>query len=78
MCAHRQPAYALQPWSCTPGLDRCAEGQQCAGLRESVRAEDHAILLPFYSAMTTDEQDLVVSAVAEAVEQLTAAQKARV
>ena len=78
MCAHRQPAYALQPWSCTPGLDRCAEGQQCAGLRESVRAEDHAILLPFFSAMTTGEQDLVVAAVAEAVEELTAAQKARV
>jgi dTDP-4-amino-4,6-dideoxygalactose transaminase len=78
MCAHRQPAYALQPWSCTPGLDRCAEGQHCAGLRESVRAEDHAILLPFFSAMTTWEQDLVVSAVAEAVEELTAAQKARV
>ena len=78
MCAHRQPAYALQPWSCTPGLDRCAEGQQCAGLRESVRAEDHAILLPFYSAMTTAEQEVVVSAVAEAVEALSAAQKARV
>ena len=78
MCAHRQPAYAREPWSCSPGSDRCAEGQQCARLRESVRAEDHAILLPFYSAMTTAEQDLVVSALEEAVEQSTAAQRARV
>jgi dTDP-4-amino-4,6-dideoxygalactose transaminase len=78
MCSHRQPAYALEPWSCSPGSDRCVEGPQCARLRESVRAEDQAILLPFYSAMTTAEQDLVVSALEEAVEQATAAQRARV
>ena len=68
MCSHRQPAFAVEPWSCTPGADRCADGPQCARLRESMLAEDHAILLPFYSAMTTAEQDLVVSALAEAVE----------
>jgi perosamine synthetase len=68
MCAHRQPAFAVEPWSCTPGGERCADGAQCAALRESMLAEDHAILLPFYSAMTTAEQDLVVSALAEAVE----------
>jgi perosamine synthetase len=68
MCAHRQPAYAVESWSCTPGANRCAEGGECARLRESVLAEDHAILLPFYSAMTTAEQDLVVSELAEAIE----------
>jgi len=68
MCSHRQPAFTIEPWSCTPGADRCADGPQCARLRESMLAEDHAILLPFYSAMTTAEQDLVVSALAEAVE----------
>lgn len=78
MCAHRQPAYAVEPWSCTPGSDRCAEGGRCAGLRESVMAEDHAILLPFYSEMTTAEQDLVVSALAEAVEVSIAAGRASV
>jgi len=78
MCSHRQPAYAIEPWSCTPGADRCADGRQCDRLRESVLAEDHAILLPFYTAMTTAEQDLVVSALEEAVEVSTAARRASV
>jgi len=63
MCAHRQPAYAVQPWSCAPGLDRCAHGgKQCPRLSESARTEDETILLPLYAQMTTDEQDVVLAA----------------
>jgi dTDP-4-amino-4,6-dideoxygalactose transaminase len=63
MCAHRQPAYAIEPWSCRPDLDRCVEREACGRLAESARAEDHCILLPLYPAMTTAEQDQVVAAV---------------
>jgi perosamine synthetase len=63
MCAHRQPAYAVEPWSCRFGSDRCMDGrEECGRLRESARAEDHTILLPLYAQMTIEEQDLVVAA----------------
>ena len=68
MCAHRQPAYAIEPWSCRPDLDRCVEREVCGRLAESARAEDHSILLPLYPAMTTAEQDQVVAAVDESIE----------
>ena len=73
MCAHRQPAYAVQPWSCTPGLDRCPHGgKTCSRLTESAKAEDEAILLPLYAEMTFEEQDLVVTELEQAVDLATA------
>jgi perosamine synthetase len=77
MCAHRQPAYAVQPWSCTPGLERCPHGgRSCGRLNESARAEDEAILLPLFAEMTVEQQDLVVAQLEEAVD-LAAASGAR-
>jgi dTDP-4-amino-4,6-dideoxygalactose transaminase len=62
MCAHRQPAYAVQPWSCSPDTGHCIHGgKSCPSLAESARAEDHAILLPFFAEMTDHEQDMVVA-----------------
>jgi dTDP-4-amino-4,6-dideoxygalactose transaminase len=55
MCAHRQPAYAKEPWASR------------APLRVSERAEDGAVLLPLFSSMTDEQQDRVVEALQAAL-----------
>jgi dTDP-4-amino-4,6-dideoxygalactose transaminase len=67
MCAHREPAYPRDAWSCgtAPGACECAKGT-CARLRESERAQDQAILLPLFDQMTKAEQDAVVEHLAHA------------
>jgi len=67
MCAHREPAYAKEPWSCGvgPGDCDCPPGT-CARLRESEKAQDQAIILPLFHEMTEAEQDMVVAALREA------------
>lgn len=65
MCAHREPAYAKQEWSCA-GRPGChCEPFSCQALRFSERAQDHWIALPLYSSMTDQQQDRVVSALSE-------------
>jgi perosamine synthetase len=63
MCAHREPAYQNQPWSCgqEPGSCDCRRGT-CERLRESERAQAHSILLPLFHQMTEEDQDVVVNA----------------
>jgi dTDP-4-amino-4,6-dideoxygalactose transaminase len=56
MCAHREPAYAQEPWIAGP-----------SGLRQSERAQDEVVILPLYPGMTAAEQDLVVQALAAAL-----------
>jgi dTDP-4-amino-4,6-dideoxygalactose transaminase len=51
MCAHREPAYATEPWRCGP-----------RGLAASEAAQDHALLLPLFHEMTEADQDTVVEA----------------
>jgi perosamine synthetase len=62
MCAHREPAYAQEAWSC--GFERdscnCAEGS-CDRLIESEKAQDTAILIPLFHHMSEHEQDTVVN-----------------
>jgi dTDP-4-amino-4,6-dideoxygalactose transaminase len=65
-CAHRQPVYAKEPWSCGDGACAHDEGA-CPHLQQSERAEDHAILLPLYPQMTDEEQACVVDALRAAV-----------
>jgi dTDP-4-amino-4,6-dideoxygalactose transaminase len=61
MCAHTEPAYSSEAWSC--GIAReacnCSEGR-CDRLRESEQAQDRAIVLPLFHQMTEQEQDRVV------------------
>jgi len=61
MCAHREPSYQQEPWSCGkgPGDCNCAP-QICERLLESEQAQDHTILLPLFHQMTDAEQDTVV------------------
>lgn len=61
MCAHREPAYQQEAWSCgvTQGTCQCAPGI-CKRLEESEKAQEHAILLPLFHQMTEQEQDSIV------------------
>lgn len=67
MCAHREPAYAREAWSCGlgPGECDCPPGT-CMRLKESEKAQDQAIILPLFHEMTEAEQDAVVAALREA------------
>jgi perosamine synthetase len=62
MCAHREPAYLKESWSC--GVERdscnCAVGS-CDRLIESEKAQDTAILIPLFHHMSEQEQDTVVN-----------------
>jgi len=63
MCAHREPAYVREPWSCSegPGPCGCAPGS-CRRLRQSEVAQDRAILLPLYHQMSVTDQERVAAA----------------
>lgn len=68
MCAHREPAYRDTPWRCADGPSRCdCTFGHCARLPESEAAQEHAILLPLYDAMTDAEQEQVAARLVEAV-----------
>jgi perosamine synthetase len=61
MCAHREPAYQVEAWSC--GIDsntcNCQPGK-CQRLVEGEQAQDYAILLPLFHQMTEEEQDRAI------------------
>jgi dTDP-4-amino-4,6-dideoxygalactose transaminase len=67
MCAHREPAYAVEPWTC--GADDCSSTSapgHCTCLYESEQAQDHTILLPLFHEMSDEQQDSVAAALREA------------
>ncbi len=57
MCAHREPAYAVEPWRCTHSLP------------ESERAQDRSIVLPLFVEMSDAEQQAVAAALLESTEE---------
>jgi dTDP-4-amino-4,6-dideoxygalactose transaminase len=57
LCAHREPAYATEPWRAGP-----------RGLAESERAQDRSLLLPLFHDLTQAQQERVAGALAEALE----------
>lgn len=61
MCAHREPAYQQEAWSCGKAQGTCeCPSSDCDRLRESEQAQEHAILLPLFHQMTEVEQDEVI------------------
>jgi perosamine synthetase len=64
MCAHREPAYQHEAWSCGDHQRDCdCQVGRCDRLTESEQAQEHAILLPLFYQMTEQEQDAVVTTV---------------
>jgi dTDP-4-amino-4,6-dideoxygalactose transaminase len=67
MCAHREPAYAHEPWTCVPDTVRCPCGAGgCRRLRASEEAQDRSIVLPLYHDLGDGEQQRVVTALRRA------------
>ncbi len=66
-CAHAEPAYATQPWSCGSGPGRCACGASCRRLIESQRATQRCVILPLYPGMTHPQQERVLAALRESI-----------
>jgi dTDP-4-amino-4,6-dideoxygalactose transaminase len=52
MCAHREPAYQHEAWSCVGKREEC--------LVESEQAQERAIILPLFHQMTEEEQDRAI------------------
>ena len=55
MCAHREPAYAREPWLAGP-----------SGLAAGEEAQDRGLVLPLYHDLTAEEQETVAAALREA------------
>jgi dTDP-4-amino-4,6-dideoxygalactose transaminase len=71
MCAHREDAYAREPWLCGSNGKTCdCKNGVCARLRESECAQDHAIILPLFPDMTPEDQDRIVECLSTAVKQI--------
>jgi perosamine synthetase len=69
MCAHREPAYRQEAWSCGVERDSCdCDANSCDRLIESEKAQDTAILLPLFQYMSEQEQDAVVSTLKKAIQ----------
>jgi perosamine synthetase len=67
MCAHREPAYGGEPWSCGRGPGGCGcAARTCARLRHSEAAQDRTVILPLHHELTEAEQRRVVAAFREA------------
>lgn len=67
MCAHREPAYAHEPWTCVPNTVGCPCGADgCRRLSASEAAQDRSILLPLYHDLADDDQRRVVDALRRA------------
>jgi len=61
MCAHREPAYQQEAWSCGVEQKDCqCQPETCQRLIESEQAQDRAIILPLFHLMTEQEQKRVV------------------
>lgn len=67
MCAHREDAYKIEPWSCGVSSKGCScRSGTCERLGESESAQDHTIVLPLFHQMTVEDQNAVVEALRRA------------
>jgi perosamine synthetase len=61
MCAHREPAYEHETWSCGSEKEICHCGKRtCDRLSESEQAQDRTVLLPLFHQLNQQEQNHVV------------------
>lgn len=61
MCAHREPAYQQEVWSCGMLKKDCdCDSGRCQRLIESEKAQEQAIILPLFHQMTELEQERVI------------------
>ncbi|WP_031430516.1 DegT/DnrJ/EryC1/StrS family aminotransferase [Methylomicrobium agile] len=72
MCAHREPAYPPDTWSCAGRIRNrsCTEGV-CRCLRHSEEAQDRTVILPLFPEMTFEQQDRVAESLQDALRVVT-------
>jgi dTDP-4-amino-4,6-dideoxygalactose transaminase len=69
MCAHREPAYQIEPWR-VAGQSGVVDGtDSCDMLTNSEAITARGLILPLYVGMTDEEQGRVVAALAAALDQ---------
>ncbi len=62
MCAHREPAYQIEAWTCAGKSSPCqCQPGSCDRLSESEQAQDQAVLLPLFHQLTEQQQDDVIA-----------------
>jgi perosamine synthetase len=69
MCAHREPAFEVEPWRyCAAGgvVDGSAD---CTSLSVSEAITDSGLILPLFVGMTEEDQGRVVAALASALDE---------
>jgi perosamine synthetase len=67
MCAHREPAYTHETWSCGQFEKQCTcDYGTCDRLYESEQAQEHAILLPLFHQITEAEQNYIAESLRNA------------
>jgi nucleotide sugar dehydrogenase len=68
MCAHLEPAYSAEPWSCHREETRCdCPGGRCARLKESELARERCLILPLFPGMTDADQKRVAQGLHEII-----------
>ena len=61
MCAHREPAYPREVWSCGIDAGACdCEPFTCQRLQHSEWVQDHGLVIPLYNGLSEQEQLRVV------------------
>jgi len=69
MCAHREPAYAVELWGCADKAGGCGcPAGCCKALRRSELAQDQSIVLPLFHGMTDHDQNRVVASLRQTLE----------
>ena len=66
MCAHREPAFEIEPWKCGCASAPHKPGEPCGSLRISEAIQDTAIILPLFHEMTDAQQEQVAGALGKA------------
>jgi dTDP-4-amino-4,6-dideoxygalactose transaminase len=69
MCAHREPAFRLEPWRCLGASGVVDGSEHCTSLDESEAITARGLILPLFVGMTDDDQGRVVAALASALDE---------
>ncbi len=70
MCAHREPVYRKEPWSCGKQREICGcPPTHCERLKESERAQSECLIIPMYYELDIEEQKEIASSLGEALGQ---------
>jgi len=68
MCAHREPAYPRDTWSCGLDVDVChCAPFTCKRLNDSEHVQDTGMVIPLYNGLSETDQQRVVDTIKQAL-----------